>query len=219
MMQLSTQFLVGLAGLSMLASCNALPLPDRKEMIWQNYMTVVDAQAEVTYAFPEGSYSLSPEPRDQVQSVVGQRVTLGGYAYPSGAFDRILFSTMYRLEVDRFTRPLINTANDLEAAYRAAQQDREQQGRARGAVLSHEIGETWQVQLGGGTWVCGNFVSPINQSLAMKITCVTTLQSDSVLGITVTFARGSVIGTEGYRAGRQELMTITERVRIVQRRR
>jgi len=80
------------------------PAVDRKDAS-QLFETRVDDKWTVSYRFPTDYAGFTPIPLKQVTSEGETGVRIGGVFYQSGLFDRSIVSTLYTVNVQRYSEP------------------------------------------------------------------------------------------------------------------
>jgi hypothetical protein len=162
-------------GLLMFTSCTtAKPDPSAITGKYIAYETKVDNSFVLTYELPITHGGFTPEPKPDISARLGKFELLAGYSYPSGWFDRVVFSAMFR--VGLFKRPVQLNSLITAEAYTALKQKESVASReesiSKNVRSIEEQAEHQTIQKGKIWWSCSNGMAISEPSKIRSRVCV-----------------------------------------------
>jgi hypothetical protein len=199
-----------------LAGCTAAPLTSATTREWRSFETVVDEVVAISYRAPALHDGFSPQPK-RIAMVRGKRFErIAGFKYAGGLFDRVIFSTLYSVDVQRFEQPIPDgiTARAFIATRNAEMARRREASLVRGAMFVAEPSIPRELKLGQAWWICADIVRTDDGPNVSEIECSRPLDSDLVLFVTVTFGHAVKKASNDYEVAAKQLEELVGTVSV-----
>lgn len=205
--------------LTCLSCCTVATSAPAAKTAWQSFETIVNESFVISYRLPEGHNGFSPEPKKLVTMTAQRAELIAGFSYPSGWFDRVMFSTLYSINVQRFAAPIPDgvAASTFASAKAAESSRRRQESVARGAMFVPEPTVLNELVLDGKWWICNDVIRSGKGPNVSEIECSRPIGGDLVLYISALFGHTIDRKTAGYAAARSHLEEIAGTIAIAKR--
>lgn len=195
------------------AGCTSVPAVDRKDAS-QLFETRVDDKWTVSYRFPTDHAGFTPLPLKEATSEGDTGTRIGGVFYPSGLFDRTIFSTLYTVNVQSYREPFTAdispsefvTVSSLEFKRRRA--DR----LAVGAVFVPEPPNFHIESFNNSWWACSDLIRTGKGPNISNYACRRPVIGNQVIDVTVSFAHPVEQRSEAYKIARHKVHQIATSV-------
>jgi len=184
----------------------AEPNPERAR-----FETVVDDTYRIRYAFATDHAGFSPEPKGSVTTEPKKTTLLAGIAYPGGWFDRVIFSTMFRVFVLRVgvvfpENVQYERFESIMRAYSSAAE--EEMKKTKGSWFLTAPGAEHRVDVNEGWWAC---VDAVDTKVAPKVrlvSCRRPIAPSLIIGITLTFGKPVAADSDDFTEAMEKLKAL-----------
>lgn len=182
----------------------------------QLFETRVDDKWTVSYRFLTDHNDFSPLPLKQVTSEGEIGVRIGGFAYPSGFFDRVIWTTLYAVSVRSYREPFkagISAADFVTVSTLEYKQKRAE-SIARGAMFVPEPPDFHIESFNNSWWVCNDVIRTGKGPDISDYTCRKPVVGDQVIEVTVIFSSAFKKRPELYESARKKVHQIAASVSL-----
>ncbi len=199
-----------MAALVLLAACVTTPdvgvaRPDR-------FTSIVDDLYRISYGFPAGYAGYSPQPTPAASSRSGHMEVLGGVIYPPGVLDRVVYSTMFKINV-MATDASIDASTD-EGSYVAWRDKAYRASLLKAGNPLNERGPAWRMTAGAHWWHCVAWNRTTERPKVGYLSCSRPVAKGLDCVIFVYFGQPRDSSSSEYEVARERLEAIARTVSL-----